>query len=206
MRISYRILHRNLVGYSPARWGAGTRLRLSVRILPSSTVPGDLDFIKILCFLAAGWVSYHDDYSILRNEPRVTSVGMSGHTTPERFGRLGPPGSAAFPEFRLGNSGPERSRSRFDAAETPKRIPEDPNRSLSQPKPLRALETGPQGARCRGTFFFFLFVVPTRGRSAAYKSSSEASASRDVTADVSSLPMSRYTLYADERHWPARRS
>ena len=97
-----------------------------MRILPSSTVPGDLDFIKILCFLAAGWVSYHDDYSTLRNEPRVTSVGMSGHTTPERFGRLGPPGSATFPEFRLQNSVPERSRSRFDAAETPKRVPEDP--------------------------------------------------------------------------------
>ena len=51
------------------------------------------------------------------------------------------------PGISAQNSVPERARPRFDAAETPKRVPEDPNRSRSQPKPLRALETGPQGAR-----------------------------------------------------------
>ena len=42
----------------PCPRGHGTRLRLSVGILPSSTVLRDLDFIKIPCFLANGLVSF----------------------------------------------------------------------------------------------------------------------------------------------------
>ena len=85
------------------------------------------------------------------------SWGCSGPTTPERFGRPGPPEGAAPRNFYPRNSG-RRARPRDGSADLPKGIPKDPKRSQSQPKPLRALETRPRGPESKVKF---LGGIPT---------------------------------------------